>query len=204
VRDQLGLEFLNLLGRSHGGFVAMAWAGTNPGRVGRLVLAGTAPRFTDVIRRARMDRVASHQGQPYFEDALAALLEQQAGKYGSDEQLAALYERAAQILAPLGEDITPVADAFRAAGLNADALKHFNKRVAPTMDLRPLPARIQAPTLVISLRRGDCGRDRRRAPEPDRRDGLGCRPLRLPRAGRPRLNAQPALATRKRNSLFSR
>ena len=150
VRGQLGLDRLDLLGHSHGGFVAMAWAGTNPGRVGRLVLAGTAPRFTDVIRRARMDRVASHQGQPYFEDALAALLEQQAGKYGSDERLAALYERAAPILAPLGEDITPVADAFRAAGLNADALKHFNQEIAPTMDLRPLLAQIEAPTLVIA------------------------------------------------------
>jgi proline iminopeptidase len=150
VRGELRLERLDLLGHSHGGFVAMAWAGTNPCRVGKLILAATAARFTDVIRGARMERVASHQGRPYFDDALAALHDQQAGKYDSDEQLAALYERAAPILAPLGEDTAAVAEAFRAAGLNADALKQFNERIAPTMDLRPLLARVEAPTLVIA------------------------------------------------------
>jgi pimeloyl-ACP methyl ester carboxylesterase len=106
-----------------------------------------------VIGRARIERVASHQGRPYFDDALAALQDQQAGNYTTDEQLAALYERAAPILAPRGENIAPVADAFRAAGLNADALRHFNHRIAPTMDLRPLLGRVGAPTLVIA---GDC------------------------------------------------
>ena len=149
VRGELGLERLDLLGHSHGGFVAMAWAGTHPDRVGRLVLAGTAPRFTDLIRGRRMERVASHQGRPYFADALAALQDQQAGSYSTDEELLALYERAGPLLAPVGEDITPVADAFRAAGINADALKHSNERVAGTMDLRPLLRRIEAPTLVI-------------------------------------------------------
>lgn len=46
----------------------MAWGGLYPDRVGRLVLASTAPRFTDVIRGRRMERVALHQGQPYFEE----------------------------------------------------------------------------------------------------------------------------------------
>jgi pimeloyl-ACP methyl ester carboxylesterase len=35
------------------------------------------------------------------------------------------------------------------AGTNADALRHFNERVSGTMDLRPLLARVDAPTLVI-------------------------------------------------------
>jgi proline iminopeptidase len=43
VREELGLERLDLLGHSHGGFVALGWAGTNPGRVGKLILAATAP-----------------------------------------------------------------------------------------------------------------------------------------------------------------
>jgi proline iminopeptidase len=150
VRERLGLERIDVLGHSHGGFVAMAWAGMHPERVDRLILAGTAPRFTDVIRGLRMERVASHRGRPYFEDALAALQDQQAGHYATDDELLALYERAAPLLAPLGEDIAPIADAFRAAGINADALKHFNERIAGTMDLRPLLWRIDAPTLVIA------------------------------------------------------
>jgi proline iminopeptidase len=157
VREALGIDRLDLLGHSHGGFVAIAWAGLHPERVRRLVLAGTAPRFTEAIRQRRAERVASHQGQPYFEDALAALQDQQAGRYASDAELIALYERAGPVLAPLGEDIAPVAEAFRAAGINADAMKHFNERVAPEMDLRPLLALIDAPVLVIAGERDAFG-----------------------------------------------
>jgi len=150
VREALGLERLDLLGHSHGGFVAMTWAGTYPERVGRLVLASTAPRFTDAIRSRRRERVAAHAGQPYFDDAVAAAGEQQAGRYADDAELAALYERMGPVLMPLGRDVEPVAAVFRAAGINADALRHFNEHIAATMDLRPLLARITAPTLVIA------------------------------------------------------
>jgi pimeloyl-ACP methyl ester carboxylesterase len=150
VREALGLERLDLLGHSHGGFVAMVWGGTYPERVGRLILANTTPRFTDAIRGLRMERVGLHQGQPYFQEAVGALQEQQAGNYATDGELVALYERAAPVLAPPGEDITPVFDAFRRSGINADALKHFNERIAGTMDLRPLLRRIEAPTLVLA------------------------------------------------------
>jgi len=150
LRAQLGLETIDVLGHSHGGFVAIAWAGTHPERVGRLVLAGTAPRFTDAIRTRRRDRVAAHAGQPYFADAIAALQDQQAGRYASDAELAALYERAGPVLVPVGGDVEPIATAFRSSGINADALRHFNEHVAATMDLRPLLARIAAPTLVIT------------------------------------------------------
>lgn len=157
VRERLGLRRLDVLGHSHGGFVAMTWAATYPDRVRRLVLAGTAPRFTDVIRRLRQERVASHRGQRYFEDAVAALRDQQAGNYANDSELAALYERAGPVLAPVGEDIAPVADAFRAAGINADAMKHFNERIAGRMDLRPLLGSIKSPTLVIAGERDPFG-----------------------------------------------
>jgi pimeloyl-ACP methyl ester carboxylesterase len=150
VREALGLERLALLGHSHGGFVAMVWGGTYPDRVERLVLANTTPRFTDAIRGLRMERVALHQSQPYFQEAIGALQEQQAGKYATDDELRALYERAGSVLAPPGEDSTPVFDAFRRSGINADALKHFNQRIAGTMDLRPMLKRIEAPTLVLA------------------------------------------------------
>jgi pimeloyl-ACP methyl ester carboxylesterase len=150
LREHVGLERVDLLGHSHGGFVAMVWAGTHPDRVRRLVLADTAPRFADSIRARRRERVASHLGRPYFEDALAALQAQQAGQYADDDELRALYERAAPLLAPLGWGIEPIAGALRPAGINSDALRHFNERIAPTMDLRPLLERIDAPTLVIA------------------------------------------------------
>jgi pimeloyl-ACP methyl ester carboxylesterase len=150
VRERLGLERIDFLGHSHGGFVGMTWAGAHPDRVGRLILANTAPRFTDAIRARRMERVAAHEGQPYFEDGVAALMEQQAGNYSNDQELADLYVRAGSVLVSPGEEIGPIAEAFQRSGFNADALKHFNETIAPTMDLRPLLAGIDAPTLVLT------------------------------------------------------
>jgi pimeloyl-ACP methyl ester carboxylesterase len=150
VRTHLGLERIDLLGHSHGGFVAMAWAGAHPARVGRLVLASTAPRFTDAIRQARFARAAEHQGEPYFADAMAALGAHQAGEYESDEDLARLFERESRIFAPLGADDGDVLVTLARSGTNADALRHFNDRVAAGMDLAPGLARNEAPTLVIT------------------------------------------------------
>jgi 3-oxoadipate enol-lactonase/4-carboxymuconolactone decarboxylase len=45
----------------------------------------------------------------------------------------------------------------RADGLNADALRHFNEEVAPSMDLRPGLARVTAPVLVITGERDPFG-----------------------------------------------
>ena len=55
--------------------------------------------------------------------------------------------------ASVGEDIAPIADALRASGFNADAMRHFNERIAGGMDLRPLLERIEAPTLVLACER---------------------------------------------------
>jgi pimeloyl-ACP methyl ester carboxylesterase len=150
LRDHLGLARIDLLGHSHGGFVAMAWAGAHPDRVGRLVLASTAPRFSDAIRTARRARAAEHRDQPYFADAMAALRAHEAGEYETDEDLARLFERESRVFAPLGADSGDVRATLARSGTNADALRHFNERIAATMDLRPLLERITAPTLVIT------------------------------------------------------
>jgi pimeloyl-ACP methyl ester carboxylesterase len=73
VRGHLGIERLDLLGHSHGGFVAMTWAARYADHVRKLVLASTAPRFTAAIRQARMERVASHEDEPYFAGAMEAI-----------------------------------------------------------------------------------------------------------------------------------
>jgi pimeloyl-ACP methyl ester carboxylesterase len=151
VREHLGLDRLDLIGHSFGGFVAINWAGSHPDRVGRLVLAGAVPRFTDEIRQARIERAMGHQGEPYFQDAMGALQRQQSGDYSSDEELAALYERAGRVFEPHGADgAAVISRSLGESGTNADATCHFNERVAPAMDQRPLLRRIDAPTLVIT------------------------------------------------------
>ncbi len=151
VREHLGLERLDLLGHSHGGFVAMAWAGAHPDRVGRLVLTNTAPRFTDDIRRARRAVVESYAGEPWFADALAAAEAHAAGDYAGDEELSGLFAREIPFLFPRwGPDERAYAATLAEAGLNADALRHFNAHVAAGMDLRPGLAHVTAPVLVIT------------------------------------------------------
>jgi pimeloyl-ACP methyl ester carboxylesterase len=150
VRTHLGIDRLDLLAHSHGGFVAMPWAAAHADHVGKLVLASTAPRFTDAIRQARRDRIASHRGRPYFDDAMDALRAHEEGRYETDEELADLYRRESILYAPPGVDPMPVFEALAAAGDNADALRHFNERIAGGMDHRRVLASVTAETLVIA------------------------------------------------------
>jgi pimeloyl-ACP methyl ester carboxylesterase len=150
VRDHLGLDRIDLLGHSHGGFVAMNWAGDHPEHLGRLVLASTAPRFTDEIRRRRAQRLESHRGQPYFEDAMEALEAHQQGRYSSDEELTELFRRDWRLQLAPEVDYEPIVESLSKAGNNADALRHFNERVAAGMDHRAHLQRIDAPTLVLA------------------------------------------------------
>src|SRR5438046_1069732 len=46
LRGHLGLERLNLLGHSHGGIVAIAYAARHPERVERLILASTLAQWS--------------------------------------------------------------------------------------------------------------------------------------------------------------
>jgi pimeloyl-ACP methyl ester carboxylesterase len=149
VRRHLGLERLDLLGHSHGGFVAIAWASAHPQSVGRLVLASTAARFSDAIRAARKARVASHEGQSYYADAVEALRLHTEGRYGSDEELRVLYRREVRLLLP-PETSVDTGWLVDRADANADALRYFNEHVAARMDQRAALARVDAPALVIT------------------------------------------------------
>jgi pimeloyl-ACP methyl ester carboxylesterase len=152
LREHLGLEQIDLLGHSHGGFVAMRWAAMYPGSVGKLVLSNTAPRFTDTIREARRAMVAAHAGEPGFDDAIAALEAHTSGRYETDEELMALLAVEAPVLFSRGntEDDERTWRVMSAAGINADVLKHFNEHVADGMDLRVGLENVTAPVLVIT------------------------------------------------------
>jgi len=150
VRRHLGLERLDLLGHSHGGFVAIAWASAYPQSVGRLVLANTAARFSEAIRAARAARVAAHEGQPYYADAVEALRLRAQGRYGSDAELRELYRREARLLLTPESSVDGLRELVDRAGANADALRHFNEHIASGMDQRAALARVDAPTLVIT------------------------------------------------------
>ena len=151
LRAHLGVERLNLLGHSHGGFVAMVYAATYPEQTGRLILLGTLARFGDEQRAEKARLLAEKAADPAFADAVEARRARDAGEFGGRAELMALLAR------DFGLYFTRLGDAERefigsafADAFNLDALTAFNETVVPTFDLRPLLGRIGAPTLVLA------------------------------------------------------
>jgi len=151
LRRHLGLERMLLLGHSHGGVVAQAYAIKHPARVRRPVLASTLARFGPEQEAAMRQGMDKRSGQPWAADAAAALEEEQAGHFASDQELSELVLRELPLyFAHYGAAEAGYVDTLRTEVVNADALKLFNNEIFTTFDLRnDLPA-IGCPTLVIT------------------------------------------------------
>lgn len=151
LRHHLGLERMLLLGHSHGGIVAMAYAAAYPGRVRRLVLSSSLARFgpqQDKAMRLGMDKRLS---QPWASDAIAALEEEQAGNFSTDEELSPIVFRELPLyFAHYGPAEAGYLDTLKSESINADALKLFNDEIFNTFDLRERLAAVTAQTLVIT------------------------------------------------------
>ena len=151
LRQHLGEERVMLLGFSHGGIVAQAYAAKHPGRVRKLVLASTLARFApeqDAAMRAGMEK---RSNEPWYPDAVAALEAEQAGQFASDEQMADIvFKELPLYFARFGAMEAGYLDTLKTEIPNGDALKLFNDEIFSTFDMRPLLAEINAPTLVIT------------------------------------------------------
>jgi proline iminopeptidase len=151
LRRHLGLERLNLLGHSHGGVIALAYAARHPGCVERLVLASALARWSEQQEEAMNAWVESRAGEPWYRDAKAALDAEQAGEFATDEQMAELAFREFPFyFARYDEAARAYLETLHADPANADTLRYFNTEVFPTFDLRPELAKITAPALVIT------------------------------------------------------
>jgi len=153
LREHLGLEQMLLLGHSHGGVVAQAYAAAHPDRVERLVLASTLARFQAEQAAAMKSAIKAREGEPWYEDALAALEAEQAGDWGSDEELAQLALREFPFyFAQYGDRERDYLQALDGEVPCGAALKLFNDEVFTTFDLRPGLQGITVQTLVITGR----------------------------------------------------
>jgi proline iminopeptidase len=151
LRQHLGLERFLLLGHSHGGVVAQVYAGRFPGRVRALVLASTLARFASEHEAAMKTGMEKRSNQPWYSDALAALEEEQAGKFESDQQMADLVFRELPLyFAHFGAAEAGYLDTLRTELPNADTLRLFNQEIFNTFDTRAALAKITARTLVIT------------------------------------------------------
>ena len=151
LRAHLELERMLLLGHSHGGVVAAAYASAHPDRVERLVLASTLARFGEEHRTAMEAGMVAKAGEPWYADARAALEDEQAGRFETDEELAALALREFPFyFARYGAAEQAYLDTLRGEIPVADALMLFNNEVFTTFDGRADLPMITAPTLVIT------------------------------------------------------
>ena len=151
LRAYLGLDTLDLLGHSHGGVVAQAYAATYPHRVRRLVLASTLARFHEEQVQAMEEAMQAKSDEPWYEDARAALAAEQEGAFESDEELGELVRREMPFyFARFGDDEREYLTFLAGERVNADALRLFNTEIFATFDTRPELARIESPTLVVA------------------------------------------------------
>jgi len=151
LRGHLGLERMFLLGHSHGGVVAAAYAAAHPDRVEKLVLASTLARFGQEQTDAMTAAMERRAGEPWYEDARDALEREQAGDFANEDELQQLTKREFPFyFAHFDEGAARYLDWLGKERPNKDALGLFNREVWDVFDLRPVLPGIAAPTLVIT------------------------------------------------------
>jgi len=162
LRAHLGLERMLLLGHSHGGVVAQAYAAAHPDRVERLVLAGTLARFGEEQKAAMEAGMHAKADEPWYADALAALEDEQEGRFESDGELADLALREFPFyFARYGNVERAYLEELRGEDHGADARDHRRGRLHHRTGLRQGfggdPERDDgdpAPLRALHLRRG--------------------------------------------------
>jgi len=149
LRQELGAEQIDLLGHSHGGFVAMAYAAAHPKRVRRLVLVATAPRFArEYDERVRALWEASDD--PAIAVALDARLKRMARSHEEDDERMRLRMLELRLYFRRAEGVEWLGGVFGQEPPNLAALMLFNAETAPQYDNRAELPLIEAPTLLIS------------------------------------------------------
>ncbi len=89
--------------------------------------------------------------ESWYPEAVAALEAEQSGEFNTDAQMADLvFKELPLYFARYGAMEAGYVDTLRTEEPNADALLLFNREIFNTFDLRPVHAKIEAPTLVIT------------------------------------------------------
>jgi pimeloyl-ACP methyl ester carboxylesterase len=148
LREELALETIDLLGFSHGVLVALVYAIEHPAHVRKLVLVNGLAAITDEMNAEAERHVASTAGEPWHEQAVAALEREEAGEYETPEETAQMWNAMMPMyFARWDERYRQLLEIER---MNGDPLRSFN---ATPFDLRPDLGRVDADTLVVTGRR---------------------------------------------------
>jgi pimeloyl-ACP methyl ester carboxylesterase len=149
LREHLGIERLNLLGFSHGGIVAIAYAAAFGSRIDWLLLVDTLAVWGDEAEAAMQRAIEARAGEPWFADAQKAIEEEQAGEFSSAEELIANVQRQAPLYFHRWEDNEQIGRVLFGDFAHHEPLHYFNTVEFPSLDLRAALRTIEAPTLVV-------------------------------------------------------
>jgi proline iminopeptidase len=149
LREHLGVEQLDLLGFSHGGIVAMAYAAAYGPRVRRLLLVGTLAVWGEEAEAAMNSLIEKRRGQPWFDEAAQAIEEEQAGEFSSVDELIANVQRQAPLYFHRWEGNEHAGRELFSDFAHSEPLHYFNTVEFPNFDLRGELRTIEAPTLVV-------------------------------------------------------
>jgi proline iminopeptidase len=153
LQGHLGRGRVDLLGHSHGSLVALLYAAQYPDRIRRLVLVAVGARFDEERVEAMQEAMARRSGEPWFEDASAAIEQEQEGKFQDDADLGRLVARELPFyFASYGENERAFVQLALEQPVHAAALRYFNRQEFLTFDLRPALAGVTVPTLVVAGR----------------------------------------------------
>jgi proline iminopeptidase len=151
LQAHLGPSSVDLLGHSHGSLVALLYAARYPDRIRRLVLVAVGARFHEEQVEAMQQAMGRRAGEPWFEDASAALEQEQEGLFQDDAELGRLVARELPFyFASYGENERAFVQGVLEQPVHAAALRYFNNREFLAFDLRPALASVTAPTLVVA------------------------------------------------------
>jgi proline iminopeptidase len=151
LRQHLGLERMRLLGHSHGGVAAIAYAARHPESVERLILASTLPRHGPEQEAAMQAAIEAKAGEPWYADALEAVETELAGDFADGAELGELARRMMPFYyARYGERERAHVESMAGEELCADATRLWEKEIFEHYDLRPQLAGLTIPTLVIA------------------------------------------------------
>ncbi len=148
LRLHLGGDALNLLGHSHGGVVALAYAAEHATRVRKLVAANTLVRLQPEEMEKQMVR---RRDEPWYDDARLALEQEEAGQYDNEDELREITRRFWPMYFAHFDTRAEryLAECVAPDRPNPDALRVFNVGIE-NWDMRPELARIVSPTLVLT------------------------------------------------------
>ena len=151
LREQLGLDRMLLLGHSHGGVVAIEYAAQHPERVERLVLASTLARFGAEQNAAMEAAIAARAGEPWYDDAVAALKTELEGNFETGRELMDLTLRMMPFyFASYGDEERAYIESLAGDELCVDSLRLWEKEIFEHFDLRLRLPELTMPTLVIT------------------------------------------------------